>query len=222
MGIITGYICLLCVILLLVKYIARKFHFNTLNKGLMKIHKYVACAFLLVGMIHFVLVLPVIDTREITVTISGIVAIIAAVSLTVVCHLIKDRKKEIIFHRGFSLIITIMVLIHIVSYFYDFNSYKTAISQISIDEIDLDCVEDGAYIGECDTGYIYAKVKVVVKEHSIKEIELLEHNHERGDAAEKIVDTIVSKQKIDVDTVSGATNSSLVIKKACADALTRK
>ena len=36
------------------------------------------------------------------------------------------------------------------------------ISDITIDEVDLETIENGEYIEECDTGYIYAKVKVTV------------------------------------------------------------
>ena len=50
-------------------------------------------------------------------------------------------------------------------------------------------------------------------------IRILEHKNERGQAAETIVDQIVSEQKIDVDAISGATNSSKVIKKAVENAL---
>ena len=43
----------------------------------------------------------------------------------------------------------------------------------------------------------------------------------RGKAAEVIVDKVVATQKIDVDAVSGATNSSNVIKKAIENAVTQ-
>jgi uncharacterized protein with FMN-binding domain len=47
----------------------------------------------------------------------------------------------------------------------------------------------------------------------------LEHRHERGKTAEVITDSIIDEQKIDVDAISGATNSSTVIKKAVENAL---
>lgn len=48
----------------------------------------------------------------------------------------------------------------------------------------------------------------------------IEHRNEKGKNAEKILDNIVATQEIDVDAVSGATNSSNVIKKAIEDAVT--
>ena len=67
--------------------------------------------------------------------------------------------------------------------------------------------------------FIYAKVEVTVQNGEITNINILEHRHERGKAAEVITDSIVDEQKIDVDAISGATNSSIVIKKAVENAL---
>ena len=78
---------------------------------------------------------------------------------------------------------------------------------------------DGTYIGEYDVQYIYAKVKVTVKDEKIKEITLLEHRNERGKSAESILDAIVKKQQVEVDAVTQATNSSRVIMKAVDNAL---
>lgn len=78
---------------------------------------------------------------------------------------------------------------------------------------------DGAYIGEYDAGYIYAKVQVTVKSEKIDHIDLLEHRNEHGKPAEKIISSITEKQSLQVDAVSGATNSSKVIKAAVQNAL---
>ena len=67
--------------------------------------------------------------------------------------------------------------------------------------------------------FIYAKVEVAVQNEEITNINILEHRHERGKTAEVIADSIVDEQKIDVDAISGATNSSTVIKKAVENAL---
>ena len=82
--------------------------------------------------------------------------------------------------------------------------YKHAVSEISIEEISLSDIPNGVYIGECDVNFIHAKV---------------EHKNERGQAAEAVVEKIISEQRIDVDAVTGATNSSTVLKKAVENAL---
>lgn len=219
MGIITGYICLLCVVLLLLKFIAKRLNITKLNAFLMKIHKHVACGFLLVGMIHFALVINVLDTRNLIVVISGILCLAAGFMLTAVCHLMKNRKKEICFHRLFSIIIFVMLVLHILFYYVDFNSYKQSVGAITIEEVDLSDIDDGEYMGSYDVGYIYVKVRVRVENHAISEVRILEHRNERGKNAESVIKSIIAEQRVDVDAVSGATNSSLVIKKACENAL---
>lgn len=58
-----------------------------------------------------------------------------------------------------------------------------------------------------------------MKNEKITNIEILQHKNERGESAEKIVDEIIKEQRSDVGVVTGATNSSNVIKKAVEEAL---
>ena len=97
--------------------------------------------------------------------------------------------------------------------------YKHAVSEISIEEICLSDIPNGVYIGECDVNFIHAKVEVTVHGGVITNIRILEHKNERGQAAEAVVEKIISEQRIDVDAVTGATNSSTVLKKAVENAL---
>lgn len=87
-------------------------------------------------------------------------------------------------------------------------NYKRSVSETSIEEICLSNIPNGIYIGECDVNFIYAKVEVTIQNGEITGIRILEHKNERGQAAEAVVDRIVAEQRIDVDAVSGATNSS--------------
>ena len=97
--------------------------------------------------------------------------------------------------------------------------YKHAVSEISIEEICLSDIPNGVYIGECDVNFIHAKVEVIVHGGAITNIRILEHKNERGQTAEAVVEKIISEQRIDVDAVTGATNSSAVLKKAVENAL---
>lgn len=125
-----------------------------------------------------------------------------------------------------KLIVTIAAVIIILTavfggiYLAKVNEYKTALSGMTYTQVDISSVPDGVYIGECDVGFIYAKVEVTVREGAISNVELLEHRNERGKNAEGIENDIVAQQKVDVDEISGATNSSKVIKKAVDNALT--
>ncbi len=66
---------------------------------------------------------------------------------------------------------------------------------------------------------ISAKVRVVVKKQQLAEIEMERHFNGQGSLAETILDTVIEAQSINVDVVSGATYSSMVILKAIENAL---
>lgn len=104
-------------------------------------------------------------------------------------------------------------------YLKSVRDYQEKVRETVIGEIDIADIPDGSYIGEYDVGFVYAKVEVEVTDGRIAAIHLLEHRQERGAAAEAILDDIVAEQRIDVDAVSGATNSSTVLKKAVENAL---
>lgn len=85
---------------------------------------------------------------------------------------------------------------------------------IDISNVDLRNISDGSYTGEYSVGPVKAVVRVQVKDNKIIDIIIEQHRNGMGKKAEKITDTIISKQSLDVDVVSGATISSNVIRKA--------
>jgi len=99
-------------------------------------------------------------------------------------------------------------------------SYQNKVKNTVISEVDISKISDGVYVGEYDVGYISAKVELTVESGEIINIVIVEHHQDRGESAERVVDDIVDEQRIDVDAVTGATNSSVVIKKAVENALT--
>lgn len=128
----------------------------------------------------------------------------------------SGRKK-----RALCLLAGLILLLLAVSgaYLKRVADYKQAVLALSIEEPDLSAVPDGVYIGMCDVGLISARVEVAVQDGTIMEITLLEHRQERGSAAEAVLEDILRQQRIDVDAVTGATNSSKVLKKAVENAL---
>lgn len=117
------------------------------------------------------------------------------------------------------IIIFVAVLISSMIYLKSVSEYKRKVQSITFDEINISDISDGIYIGEYDVNFIYAKVKVSVKNGKIVDIDILEHKNGRGKSAEAIINKIVDEQKINVDGISSATNSSIVIKKAVENAL---
>ena len=74
--------------------------------------------------------------------------------------------------------------------------------------------------GGCDVGLVSAQVEVTVEDGALVEVTLTEYRSLLGRGAEALPETMVAQQRVDVDAVSGATESSTVIKKAVANALT--
>ena len=127
-----------------------------------------------------------------------------------------SKKKVALFA---VMILLLIDLVWGIIYLKSVADYKQAVKETTYEDIHISDIPDGVYVGEYDVDFIYAKVEVTVQNGEITNINILEHRHERGKTAEVITDSIVDKQKIDVDAISGATNSSTVIKKAVENAL---
>ena len=127
-----------------------------------------------------------------------------------------SKKKIILFVIMFPLLVG---FVWGIIYFKNVADYKQAVKETTFEEINISDISDGIYVGEYDVNFIYAKVEVTVQNGEITNINILEHKNERGEAAEAITNKIVNEQRIDVDAISGATNSSTVIKKAVENAI---
>ena len=127
-----------------------------------------------------------------------------------------SKKKTVLFVIVFLLLIG---FVWGILYLKSVADYKKAVKETTFEDIHISDIPDGVYVGEYDVDFIYAKVEVTVQNGEITNINILEHRNERGKTAEVIADSIVDEQKIDVDAISGATNSSTVIKKAVENAL---
>jgi uncharacterized protein with FMN-binding domain len=130
------------------------------------------------------------------------------------------KRKHVIL-----LIVALVILVVVIGVI---ETIRTATRQMDelmerpVESIDLDDIPDGTYEGEVKTIPVYVKVEVVVEDHEIIRIELIEHRHGQGESAETIVEEIVSAQSLDVDLITGATYSSKAIILAIADALSGK
>ena len=131
----------------------------------------------------------------------------------------KLSRKRIL---SFAAILLFLIgLLFLAVYLKSVADYKSAVKETTFGDLDISTVPDGVYVGEYDVDFVSAKVEVTVQDGVIINIDILEHKNGRGSRAEVVVDRIVEEQKIEVDAVSGATNSSTVIKKAVENALTR-
>jgi uncharacterized protein with FMN-binding domain len=98
---------------------------------------------------------------------------------------------------------------------------------IAFDEItaslpDMETMPDGVYRGFYDLSGSPVKVTldVTVQNHNISTVKIVKHICSPiGKKAEKITESIIEKQSLNVDVVSGATGSSKAILKAVENAL---
>ena len=99
---------------------------------------------------------------------------------------------------------------------------STAYKKITAQMPDLTPVADGKYSGMYDLSGTPVKVilDVTVQDHKITNIKIVKHFCSPiGKKAEKIIDSVIEKQNLEVDVVSGATGSSISILKAIENAL---
>ena len=122
------------------------------------------------------------------------------------------KKKKIIIIL-FCIIVLAFIGIKLVS-----NGLINHANSISVSSPNM---ENGTYIGECSCTPVHVKVKVIVKNHKLTNITILEHDNGLGSSAEGIIEDIIKNQSLDVDTVSGATVSSNCILKAVENATER-
>lgn len=118
-----------------------------------------------------------------------------------------DKGKSLL-----STIIMVSVLVYSISGCMNVDG-------ITIKNINLQNVKDGQYTGEYSMGPVKVVALVIVKDHIIKDIEIIKHRHGKGAAAEKITEDVIRKQSLQVDVVTGATASSKIILKAIENAL---
>ncbi|AFG36498.1 FMN-binding protein [Spirochaeta africana] len=88
-----------------------------------------------------------------------------------------------------------------------------------IEDVDLQQVGSGTYTGSHAAGLVEVESEVTVQHNTIEEITITRHEKWRGGKAEAITDDVIQTQSLQVDVISGATVSSMVILKSIENAL---
>lgn len=127
----------------------------------------------------------------------------------------RKRTKVLI---ALGIILVLCVLSGVLVYNHLGNNLE-ALSKVDIPSMNLADTKDGTYTGSYSTFPVSAEVEVTIESHKIISIDLIKHVTGQGQAAESIPNTVVASQSVAVDTVSGATYSSVVILKAIEKAL---
>lgn len=217
---ILGIITTILFVLTIIKFISNRLKWKKADQLLLKSHKVTGIILIIVAVIHFVTSFELYETRPLIIYILGFLAIICIIVVAASYFLRRKLgSKWIKIHKIGTMLVIVLVISHIVMVMNSLIVYQKAVKNIELNDIEISNISDGDYDGAYDVGYIYAKVKVTVNSGNITDISILEHRNERGTPAEIIIDKMVEEQRINVDAVSGATNSSKVIEKAVENAL---
>ena len=105
-------------------------------------------------------------------------------------------------------------------YFFASSKQDSQLKALNVSDVDMQTVADGCYTGISETDLVKVTVEVTVADHKITDIKIVRHDNGKGAPAEAIVSDMISENRCDVDIVTGATGSSVVIKSAVHNALT--
>ncbi len=126
-----------------------------------------------------------------------------------------------ILRRKVGIILLLLILILAGGYFYLDHLGKEA-GKMEVEDIDFSAIEDGAYYGNYTIGPVRVETNTVIKDGKIVEIQLIDHMNGLGEKGEQVIPSIVESQSLKVDTITGATGSSMAIIKSVEESLQGK
>ena len=94
-------------------------------------------------------------------------------------------------------------------------------NELVIRDVDLQNIADGVYEGSFKGGRFSNSLEVTVRDHTIVDIKRLKSSMSQEDVRQKIYARVMEKQSLQIDTVSGATVTTLTTLKAIENALSR-
>lgn len=96
-------------------------------------------------------------------------------------------------------------------------------SKVTINDANLSLLSDGIYNGKYQAGRWTNKVNVTIKDHKITNINIVKDVlFSKEEVTKDLIDRVIEEQKINVDTITGATVTSKAYLKAIENALKEK
>lgn len=117
MSLLFGYLTLACFILLAVKYPLRIAEAHKANALLMKLHEAASGGFLLFALIHVFFTFKALAIHGVWLPLMGAAALLTGLVLIYACHMTKDIRKKMCWHRWYSLALLMFIALHMVLYF---------------------------------------------------------------------------------------------------------
>lgn len=131
----------------------------------------------------------------------------------------SKKKKRLIISLSVVAVVIIAIVVTVVALINKMEKDLEYLKNLEFENIDLTQIEDNTYFGSYSAAVVSAEVKVTVTNHAITNIEIVKHDNGKGAAAEAITGDVIEAQSLEVDAISGATHSSIVILKAIENAL---
>ncbi len=125
--------------------------------------------------------------------------------------ILKKVFKIILIIIGVSVLICILIIP------FD-NKARKEIMAMPIENVDLTTIADGKYQGHFNNQLRNYSVEVTIKDYIITNIKTI-NNSPSNKYSNNLFNKIIEEQKVNVDTISGATVTSKMILKAVEDAL---
>jgi len=129
------------------------------------------------------------------------------------------KRKKLFISLVILVILIAVAAVIITIVFGNIERSLGSLKELEIKNVDLSKIPDGSYTGSFKEFPVGAEVRVMVKDHTITDITLMKHENGKGGGAETLPSEVLKRQSIEIDTVSGATYSSVVILKAIENAL---
>lgn len=235
-------------VILAVVYITRKLaavntnlanRFKLINKSLRKHHKLLGILLILVGLVHGVLSSEKVLSFNIG-TITWVVSILLGLNF-MLRRFLSKYHGWMYYHRVLTLVFVAAIILHVVdvggiqapyvlqSYLDNGGGETVVLANDSVDKIASNfkgvTFKDGVYEGEATGFRAGLKVSVTVSGNKITDIKIVSHNEVNSRFFQKPMDTIpkeiIDSQSLDVDTISGATRTSVGIINAVNNALSK-
>ncbi|MGI6358424.1 MAG: FMN-binding protein [Bacillota bacterium] len=122
-------------------------------------------------------------------------------------------KKKILL--GLGLLLAVMIVSTVTARMSEIGE----LTRLAIDHIDLANVADGIYESNFGREVLSARLQVTVSNGQIAAISILEPGQGLGKAGQAMIDSILEKQSLQVDVVTGATATSKLMLKTVEEAL---
>lgn len=232
----SAWIAVVLSIILAVVYVTRKLSkgnskiadvFKTINASLRKRHKEMGILLVVVGLLHGLLSTKSVFSFNIG-TVSWIVSILLGLNFMLRKTLSKYRGW-MYYHRILTAIFLLTIVIHIkevggIQIQYAVQNYLSSGNEYTVDSKSVSEIasgfegvtfKDGVYTGEATGFRPGLKVSVTVSNNKITDIKVTSHNEVNPRFYQRPIDTIpkeiIDSQSLDVDTVTGATKTSVGI-----------